>query len=176
MPILLALLGVLAGAYFWMNRARDAANMVDELAGAAQNALGAARRFCFRKQAKKHPADCIEDASLAVGGLGVAFMELGGTPTQEQQQDLLVGLQSALGIGLGEAEELAIVGHWFVQECKGPQPALTRLAKRLFKISGPAGLDPAMNAIGRLTGGSSGRANQRQQEALSEIERIFRAR
>lgn len=176
MPVLIALLAALAGAYFWMNRARDAAKMVDELAGAAQNAMGAARRFGFRRQANKHPVDCIEEPALAVGGLSVAFMEMGGTPTKERQQRLLIGLQSALDVNLTEAEELSIVGHWFVQESKGPQPALTRLAKRLFKISGTAGLDPAMTVIGQLADSPNDPLHQRQQEALSEIERIFRVR
>ncbi len=175
MPVLIALLGVIAGAYFWMNRAQNAANMVGELAGAAQDAMGAARRFGFRRQANKHPVDCIEEPNLAVGGLSVAFMELGGTPTNEQQQSLLVGLQSALGITLNEAEEMAVVGHWFVQECKGPQPALNRLAKRLFKLSGSDGLEPAMIAIGQLVDGSNGNTSPRQQEALADLKRIFRA-
>ncbi len=174
MPILLALLGAMAGAYFWMNRARDAANMAGDIAGMAQNAMGAARRFGFRRQANKHPVDCIEDSNLAVGGLGVAFVELAGVPTAEQHNDLLIGLQSALEISLTDAEELAALGHWFVQECQGPQPGFNRLAKRLRKLSGPQGLLTFMEAIKRLTKSENTPLSQYQIEALNDLQRVFR--
>jgi len=111
MPILVALLGILAAGYFWMNRARNAANMVDEIADVAQTALGAARRFGFRRQANKHPVDCIEEPDLAVSGLAVAFLELVAIPTEKNKHAVLLGLQHALGVSLAEAEELAAVGH-----------------------------------------------------------------
>lgn len=39
MPYIVALLGLLAGSYFWMNRAKAAGNAAQELAGMAQDVV-----------------------------------------------------------------------------------------------------------------------------------------
>jgi len=174
MPILLAVLGLLAGGYFWMNRARDAAGMVDEIADAAQSALGAARRFGFRKQANRHAVDCIEEPDLAACALTVAFLELDGMPTLEQKQTILVGLQSGLGLSKADTEEMMVLGNWLVQECNGAQAAVQRLAKRLYKMSGADGLAGTATAIQHYIKNSPDEISDRQSEALDDMKRIFR--
>ncbi|MBV1866715.1 MAG: hypothetical protein KUG69_02240 [Marinosulfonomonas sp.] len=176
MPILLAVLGLLAGGYFWMNRARDAAGMVDEIADAAQNLLGAKRRFGFRRQANRHAVDCIDQPDLAACALAVAFLELGGMPTDEQKKTLLVGLQSGLGVPMNDADEMMVLGHWLVQECNGAQPAIERLAKRLNKLSGADGLAGTATAIQHYIKNSPGEISDRQSDALDDMKRIFRPR
>ena len=174
MPVLLGLLGILAGAYFWMNRARDAAGAIDEIADAAQTAMGAARRFGFRRRANMHPVECIDDPALAAAGLSVAVSELNNLPTEEDRCALLIGLQKAHGINLAEAEEMAVLGQWFVRECNGPQPAVTRIAKRLNKLSGFEGMTRAMDTIQHIADRKDGQLNNSQLDAMVEIKRIFR--
>jgi hypothetical protein len=41
MPFIMALLAIAAGGYFWMNRARNAAHVVQDLADMAGDVLGA---------------------------------------------------------------------------------------------------------------------------------------
>lgn len=175
MPVLLALLGILAGGYFWMSRARDAANMIDELADAAQTAMGAARRFGFRRQANQHPVDCIEEADLATAALAVAFLELDAMPSDRQKNALWLGLQQALGLSLKDAEEMVVLGHWYVQECQGPQPAITRLSKRLNELSGATALTSAMPLIQHIADSKDSPLSESQLEALGDMKRIFRA-
>jgi hypothetical protein len=174
MPTVLALLGILAGAYFLINRARNAAHMVEEITDAAQTAMGAARRHGFRRQANVHPVECIEEPALAAAGLAVAVSELNNLPTEEDRTALLIGLQKAHAIGLHEAEEMAVLGQWFVRECNGPQPAITRIAQRLNKLSGFEGMTRAMDTIQHFADRKGGQLNESQLDAMAEIKRIFR--
>jgi len=60
-----------------------------------------------------------------------------------------------------------------VQECKGPQPAVARLSKRLFKLAGDEGLTTAMSVIQHLTDSNDGELSQSQLDALADMKRIF---
>ena len=64
MPFILGLLGLIAAAYFWANRARNAANMTNDLAGMASDVLSAARRFGFSRKLNLHPVESIDDPKL----------------------------------------------------------------------------------------------------------------
>ena len=55
MPYLIALFGLVIGAYFWIQRARTAADAARELTGVAQDVMAAARRFGFRRRHDMHP-------------------------------------------------------------------------------------------------------------------------
>jgi hypothetical protein len=176
MPIIFALLAAAGIAIIWFNRAKNAAHVATEVADIAQTALGAARRFGFRRQANRHPVDSIDDPNLAIGGLATAFFELSGLPTAEEKQALHIGLQSELGLSLADAEEMVILGHWFVNECGGALPAVSRLAKRMNRLSGPEGLTRAMAVIDRIAKAAGGDLGRAQREALDEIKSVFRLR
>ena len=60
MPYIIAQLGFLAGAYFWMIRARAAADAARDLTGVAQDVMAAARRFGFRRRLNTHPVESLE--------------------------------------------------------------------------------------------------------------------
>lgn len=176
MPFILGLIAVIGAAYFWMNRAKNAANVASDVVDMAESALGAARRFGFRRKADRHPVDSIDDAKLAIGGLSTAFLELSGLPTTEEKHALVVGLQSSLDLSHADAEEMTILGHWFVNACNGAQPAVSRLAKRVNALSGPEGLTQSMEVIQRIAEASGGVLSPAQGEALDEIKRVFRIR
>lgn len=175
MPALLAILGLVTVAFIWITRMRNAAEMTHEIAGVAQDVLSAARRLGFRRRLNTHPVDSVEEASLAIGALGIAFMELGGLPTAEQQDRLVASLQQHTGQSLKDAEETLILGRWLVNEAQGPQPAITRLARRLAKIDRAGALDPLMAVLTDITAmNRSGAVSARQQDALAEIARAFK--
>ncbi len=175
MPVLITVLGILGGAGFWIYRARNAAYIAGDLADIAQNALGAARRFGFRRQANKHPVECIEDVNLAIGSLALAIFELNSLPTDKQRTALLVSLQSELGVSLDDAEEILTLGHWFIQECKGATPAVNRLSRKVWKLAGAEGLGPTVAIIQGIVQGAKQGLSDRQTEALVDIKRAFRA-
>jgi len=172
MPYLIALITALGAATFWYWRLKNAAEMASEVADMAQTVLGAARRFGFRRRANVHPVDSIEDSKLAIGGLATAFLELAGVPTIEERQALIVGLQSELELSLADAEEMTVLGHWFVSECGGALMAVGRLARKLRRLAGPAALPQAMAVIDRVAR-AGGNLNDRQREALGEIKAAF---
>jgi len=174
MPVILALLGAVTVAFIWIMRMRQAAEMTQELAGVAQDVMAAARRLGFRRKLNTHPVDSLDDPRLAIGALGIGFLELAGLPTAEQQDALLRSLQSHLGQNLAEAEETLILGRWLVTESNGPASAITRLARRLAKLDASANLGPLMAVLNDVArAGRDGGANERQRDALAEIARIF---
>ncbi len=97
MPVILAVLVGAAGAIFWKMRARNAVGAARELADVAGDVMSAARRFGFRRRYNEHPVDSLKDPDVAIAGLGIAFMEMGGLPTVEQQDALMRSAQHWLG-------------------------------------------------------------------------------
>jgi hypothetical protein len=175
MPYLIALFGLIVGAYIWIQRARMAAEATHELAGVAQDVLAAAKRFGFRRKLNLHPVESLEDPDVAIAGAGVAFLELGGLPTAEQQDKLIASLQSHLGQSQNKAEEAAILGRWLVAESGGALPGLERLTRRLYKLRGAPSFQPLMSVLKDVAAASrDGAVSARQREALDEIARLFR--
>jgi hypothetical protein len=173
MPVLFGLVAAIGGVIFWLIRARMAANVATELADMAGSLAGAARRFGFRRRHDMHPVDCIEDHTLAAGALTVAFTEQGAAQTTDLRNTHLVSLQSHFAISKDEAEELLVMGHWMVNECNGPAPATTRLAKKLMKLTGSHGLDAPLKVINDVASAAGGLTDA-QRDALHDLQRIFR--
>lgn len=175
MPYIIAVLGLLAGAYVWILRARAAADATRELTGVAQDVMAAARRFGFRRKTNVHPVESLEEPDVAIAGAGIAFLELGGLPTAEQQDKLIVSLQSHLGQSKGKAEEAVILGRWLITECGGAQPGLARVTRRLFKMRGADSFQPLMAVLKDVAAaGRDGAITSRQSEALAEIAALYR--
>ncbi|MBF9035583.1 hypothetical protein HKCCE2091_15150 [Rhodobacterales bacterium HKCCE2091] len=173
MPALLALAAIAGGIVFWILRARAASHAASELADMAGDVLGAARRFGFRRKANTHPVDAIDQESLAQGALSVAFLDLGPRQTDETRAAHLRALQSHLGLTLQEAEEILVLGPWFVNECRGPGPAVTRLGRRLMKLGGAQALDPALQVVNDVAATGPGLTDT-QRDALHDLKVIFR--
>lgn len=175
MPVLLGLIGILGAALIWYWRVRAAGQAAQDLAGAAQDVLSAARRFGFRRRYNEHPVDSLEDGNVAIAGIGLAFLELSGLPTAAQQDALLISIQRHLGHDPARAEEATILGRWLIGECGGPAPALTRLTKRLYKLRRAEGLQPLMQVLNDVAAASrDGSLAPRQREALDEVARLFK--
>jgi hypothetical protein len=102
----------------------------------------AARRFGFIHKMNVHPVESIEDPRLAIAARANAFIELDDLPTAEQRQLLQVQLRSKLRADADEAEEMEVLGRWFMSECGGADPAIARLSRKLYKIGGPSKWNP----------------------------------
>jgi hypothetical protein len=175
MPYVIALLGIVIGAYIWVQRARMAAEATHELVGVAQDVMAAARRFGFRRKNNLHPVESLEDPDVAIAGAGIAFLELGGLPTAEQQDKLIVSLQSHLGQSHNKAEEALVLGRWLVAESGGASQGLERLTRRLQKLRGRETFEPLMAVLKDVAAaGRDGKLATRQREALEEIAVLYR--
>lgn len=173
MHIVAAVIAILGAAFFWMHRARNAAEMTQELGGMASDVVSAARRFGFRRRHDRHPVDSLEDSHVAIAGAGLSFMEIGGLPSREQHDALNRSLQAHLDIPMKDAEEALILGRWLMNECSGASPALTRLTKRLSKLD-RNGFTPLMAVMKDVAAHAGGDLTDLQRDALAEIARVFR--
>ncbi len=174
MPFILSLLAIAVGGYFWLNRARNAAYIATDLAGMAQDVMGAARRFGFRRNANIHPVDSLEDAGVAIAALGIGYLELGGLPRAEQHEALLRSLQVNVGHSHDQAQEAVILGRWLITECGGPGPGIDRVTRRLWKLKG-AGSFGALTTVLKDVADSGGVATSaKQKDALDAVARVYR--
>lgn len=173
MHILIGLAGLIGTVAFWMIRARMAANAASDIADLAGSVMGAARRFGFRRRHDKHPVECIDDTTLAAGALTVAFLDLGGSQTEEARTTHLLALQEHFVIDKATAEELLVMGNWLINECNGPTPAATRLSKRLMKLTGSHALDAPLQVINDVARARGGLTDS-QRDVLHDMRRIFR--
>ncbi|MDH5452473.1 MAG: hypothetical protein OEY05_12190 [Paracoccaceae bacterium] len=175
MPVLIGLLGVIAVAFFWVTRMRQAAEMTHELANVAGDVMAAARRLGFRRRTNTHPVESIEEPALGIGALAQAFLELGGLPTEEQQDALIKSVQIHTGQSLQDAEETLILGRWLINQCNGPEPAIERLARKLAKLDRVGSFDPLMSVLNDIAHASrTGALSDKQLDALTEIARYFK--
>ncbi|MGI9394097.1 MAG: hypothetical protein ACR2OY_05580 [Boseongicola sp.] len=168
MPFVVAALAGLAAVYFFVIRARSAAEMTTELLDVADDVRAAARRFGFRRHHERHPVDSVDDRNLAIAIVAVAYMEMNGLPTEDTKCSLLKALQRELNIDLKEAEELSILGRWLMNECRGATPAIARASRRLYQLD--KDITPLMGILKDL---SDTRLGDQQSDALHDIKRAF---
>ncbi len=172
MHIILGLIGLATAAYFIVVRARNGAQMAGELMDVADDIRAAARRFGFRRRQNVHPVETIEDPRLAIGAIATAFIALDDLPTAEARGQLDKQLRQHLNLSAEEAQEIEVLGQWFVSECGGPLMAVPRLAKKLHALdSGGTAFQTLMAVIQGLAGDG---LSTRQSEALHDIKNAFR--
>ena len=66
-----------------------------------------------------------------------------------------------------------MLGRWMVQECGGAEPAMTRLARKLYKMEGIEGFQPSMEVVQKVAQHGGGLSSA-QQTALEDLARAFR--
>lgn len=174
MPFILGAIALLAAAFFWIQRARHAAEMSHELLDVANDIRLAARRFGFRRRYDQHPVETIEDSNIALAALGASFLELDDYPTAEQKEALIRGLREELRIPHEDAEELVILGRWIMGECGGPAQAVSRLTKRLYKLSAQSQFGALVAIIQGIAKYGKGSLSQQQKTALEDVQRGLR--
>ncbi|WP_281857736.1 hypothetical protein [Litoreibacter halocynthiae] len=174
MPILIAIIGALGAAAYWYFRMRDIGVAGRDLVNVANDVRLAARRFGFSRRSNIHPAESIEDPKVAIGGLAVVFLELDDLPSQDARIAMTRELQRATNVILQDAEELAILGRWLMSECGGPEPTVTRLSKKLFKLGGGEQLAPLMQVLNAIGTAGDGSLSERQRDALDDIKYAFK--
>lgn len=176
MHIILGLIGLATAAYFLVIRARNGAEMATELLDVADDIRAAARRFGFRRQRDLHPVESIDVPRLAIGGLASAFIALDDLPTSDTRSVLDVQLRKHLHLNAAEAEEIEVLGQWFVSESGGPTSAVPRLSKKLHQLDANGASFADLMAILQGIAQAGPGLSQRQSDALDDIQRAFRLR
>ena len=173
MPFLIALVGIIGAVYYWTNRARNARDVAGEVMDMANDVRLAARRFGFKRQSNLHPVESIEDPRLAIASIATCFIELDGLPTQEDRKRLSVQLRSRLRADAVEAEEMEVLGRWFMAECGGADPAISRLSRKLYKLGGTEQMEPLIDILKQAVVSD---LSDKQRDALDDIQRAMRIR
>lgn len=158
MPILIALLAIIGGVWFWIQRARQAGRAVEDIAGLVGDAASAARRFSYRRRANEHPAEGIDDHRVA--GAGLLFLAAAdeGPVTQAEETEILRQLQSGYGVLLDEARELLTLARWLADPSRGPDEMARLLVRRYAQLGAPrdveilAGMLTSVGAVGDAAG------------------------
>jgi len=169
MPIILALIAALTAVYFFVIRARNTADMANEVFDAANDVRLAARRLGFKRKNNIHPVENIENANLAIASIASAFLELDSLPTADQRSQFLIQLQSVFHINKEEAEELSVLGRWLFMQCNSPHAAISRITKRLYKIEGTQAFEPLLALIKGTLTETGDSLNDQQLSALDDI-------
>ncbi|HEU0222193.1 MAG TPA: hypothetical protein VFR34_08290 [Paracoccaceae bacterium] len=172
MPVLIALLGVLVVAALWYWRVRAARDAAGESLEAAQDVRRAARRFGFRRQANRHPADCIEDARLAAMGVVAAMAEYDGPHTKDEIDQMVVEAQVTFGVDKREAEEIVAFGRWIATQCGTRHEAVRRLSKVVAQLAGSAAA-PDLLRMAEAAAAHRGPPDERARSAIETIRRAF---
>ena len=171
MHIILGILGIATAAYFLVMRARNGAEMAGELLEVADDIRAAARRWGFRRNRNVHPVEDVDDPRVAVAAIGTAFIALDDLPTADARHKLEASLARSQDLPANDAQELLILGQWLVENSGGPQQALPRLSKRLFRIGGNTQYGPL---TGLLQDTVTTELSPRQVDALGDIKLAFR--
>ncbi|MCG7574564.1 hypothetical protein MHM39_13395 [Phaeobacter sp. CNT1-3] len=174
MHIILGALSFIAVIYFWVIRARNAADATQGVLETANDVRLAARRFGFKRRSNMHSVDAVEDPIVAAAALAVAFLELDDFPTAEQKSALTSALRENLQVSHQDAEELITLGHWLTNECQGAVSAVPRLSRRLYRLSGQDHFVAVTRSLQMLVRFGTGHLSAKQQDALNEMSRIMK--
>lgn len=172
MPVLIALLGIIATAAYFIIRARNATHAAEELLDVANDVRLAARRFGFRRRSNVHPVEALEDSNLALTTAALSFLQLDGPTTQDVLDRFAIQLRKTCDLDQSGAEEAIILGRWLISECGDANAAFSRASRKLQKMTGVDGLTPLLTVIkGSLPGDG---LSVRQNEGLEDLKRVFR--
>ncbi|WP_208352436.1 hypothetical protein [Pseudaestuariivita rosea] len=173
MPFLIALAGAAVALYFFVLRSRNAANIAGDIFDAALDVKNAARRFGFKRRANTHPVEDIDDPKIAIAALAVSFLELDDYPTQEHRNALHRNLQSVLSMSDKDAEEMTVLGRWLMNQCGGADQAVSRLSRKLYKMTGGEAFTPLLTVLRDTLSTNGDDMNDKQRDALDDVKRAF---
>ncbi|MEO8530539.1 MAG: hypothetical protein ABI459_04910 [Deltaproteobacteria bacterium] len=174
MPIIIAIITALGGAYFWFNRMKNARDASETLFEAANDVRLAARRFGFRRKVNIHPAGSIDDPRLAVASIVAALMQIDRAWEREMSDGLSLQLQSIYVVKREEAEEMVTFARWMSEQCGTKHEAVRRVAKRLATLKGKEVVVNIRQMADRLVAKPDGSYSDPAQDAIEALRRQFR--
>ena len=149
------------------NNPRDAINAAQDAVTTVRNAP---RKLAFRKQTNAHPVEGIDDPRIAICTIAQSFIELDDLPTMDQRKKMHVQLRKIVGCAEDEATEMEVLGRWLMTQCQGPEQAITRLGRRLYKLDGHASWETIQTLLMSLVENDLSNA---QIDAITELKRAL---
>ena len=174
MPVVLAVLAALGGAYFWYWRLKNAKEASETLIDVANDVRLAARRFGFRRKVNVHPVESIDDDRLGVASLIAALMQVDRSWDRDMGQELSDALHRYYAIPGEEADEMVTFARWMSEQCGTKHEAVRRIAKRLADVSGKSALEDIKALSDSLVADGAGNYSEDTSEAIETLRRQFR--
>lgn len=134
----------------------------------------AAKRLGFDARPDVHSIVSIPTPELCVAAMASAFAQMDDT-TPPDAAVIETSLRKHLQLDAQQAQDMALMAPWLVDQGGGPTPAFERLTKRLKQLDHGPYFGKMMNVIGDVkANGTKGMASPRQADAMGMLARIFR--
>lgn len=135
MPVLLTILGVIAGLGFWWYRIKGAGQAAGEIIDTAQRVRGSIKRRHFRNKAGKSAFGAIDDPVIGAAALIIAMAD----EAEVHDPGLDAELKGALAqVSNGPAaEEAVIYGRWAVKDAAEASSAIRLICPMLNEKLSP---------------------------------------
>lgn len=171
MHIILGLLTVIGVIALWIWRARMAGEAAREIVDAATDVQSAFRRYGYRRQAGKHPAENLDDPRLAAAGMMASVARLGGDMSAESMNAIRVECRASFRLGDKEADEIAAFGRWIAEQSKDPDDAMRRLVKVVRDKAPREAHEDMIAMMTRVAAADGGEPNAMQADAIARMRR-----
>ncbi len=165
---LLTLIGVIA---LWVWRARMAGEASREVVDASEDVQAAFRRYGYRRQAGKHPAENLDDPRLAAAGMMAAIARLEGDMSTERMNAIRVECRASFRLGDKEADEIAAFGRWLAEQSKDPDDAVRRLLKIVRDKAPREAHEDMIAMLTRVASVEGGGPNDLQKDSIARVRR-----
>lgn len=129
MHILLGLLSAAGAIAFYLYRARQAAEVTQELGELASTARGAVRRFFWRRRTDVQQTKQLDDPALAASTMMCALAQSDSLMTDRERQVILDRMAQTFQIEGNAADELFAQARWLTNEMGDLDSFLRRLAR-----------------------------------------------
>lgn len=169
MHILLGALVVIGVVVYWIYRARMAADATREVIDVADDVRAAVRRFGYRRQAGKHPADLVDDPRLAAAGILAAIAKMDGSLTDAQINALRVEARATFRVDQQEADEIAAYGRWLSDQSNTPDDTIRRLSSVIRREAPADAHRDVVTMAERVASVTDGSANAMQRQAIDRL-------
>lgn len=170
MHVLLALIAALSALAFWILRTRRGSTRTRDIVEAADEVRAAARRFGFRRQPGRHPADLVDDARLAASGMMAAIARMDGEIGEKQFNAIRVECRAAFRVHQSDADEIAAFGRWLAGQSPDPEDALRRLGARVHALASEEAQADLIGMLERVAA-SEGGVSAEQRNAIDNVRR-----
>jgi uncharacterized tellurite resistance protein B-like protein len=148
---LLAALGILAAAAFWIYRNRQTADSIHDVPDAPQDVKAAALKFGYRPHPDQHASECADDPRVTGAAVLVLVAETDGGISTAEQVAILQKLQTVFQMSDSDADELFMFAKWLASQNNNPDDMIQRLIRRTVDLGGRDTL-PDMIAMVRAVG------------------------
>ncbi|CTQ54072.1 Tellurite resistance protein TerB [Roseibium album] len=151
MHTLLAALGILAAAAFWIYRNRQSVDSPQDVSDAPQDLKAAALKFGYRPYPDQHASECVDDPRITGAAVLVLVAETDGGISTAEQVAILQKLQTVFQMSGSDADELFMFAKWLASQNNNPDDMIQRLIRRTVDLGGRDIL-PDMIAMVRAVG------------------------